>query len=432
MRPTSCEFADAWPRIVRALASLTGSLDEAEEFAAEAVARAAAHDGPIESYAAWCTTVAKRAWLDQVRRTAVERRLAPELARQLTRPTAGPTDPAGRAMASDDPLDTSVTDELDDRLALLFVACDDALSPTSQMVLALRVVCGLTTPEIAHHLGLKDTAAAARLTRAKATLREARGAFRVPDPAERSARLPVVLACVAGLFTIAHRVGFEPADAATDTGRAALSIADALVAAHPGDLEVRGLRAVIRLGLARRPARVDDTGTALALDEVDRSRWDRTLLTSGLADATLATRGTGRFALEAAISGLHSSAPSFATTDWAGVCLLYDALVAVWPSPSVQVARLAARAHRLLAEGVEADDPRLRATETELEALEVGGPAYAGRDAALTLADVAWRTGRREEAARRYRGLAKVVEPEPVRRFCLRRAGGGDRPVESG
>ncbi len=242
-----------------------------------------------------------------------------------------------------------------------------------------------------------------------------------------------MLACVAGLFTVAHRTGFDPVDVATDTGRAALSIADALVAACPDDTEVLGLRAVIRLGLARRPARLDDTGTALPLDEVDRSRWDRTLLVAGMADATLATRGSGRFALEAAISGLHTSAPSFERTDWARVCLLYDALLRVWPAPSVHVARLAARAHRLLSDGVTTgDDPRLRVIERELHTLEEGGPAYASRDAGLTLADLAWRTGRREEAARRYRGLAKVVQSEPVRRFCLRRAGGRDRPAEPG
>src|SRR5689334_17153573 len=124
-------FEEAWPRIVRALASFTGSLDDAEEYAAEAVARAAAHerDGgvPIESYAAWCTSVARRAWPDDVRRRSTLRRLTPELAR----PEADHT-----AMDADD-LPLRGTVDLDDRLALLFVACDEALSATSRMVLAL-------------------------------------------------------------------------------------------------------------------------------------------------------------------------------------------------------------------------------------------------------------------------------------------------------
>jgi RNA polymerase sigma-70 factor (ECF subfamily) len=421
------EFEEAWPRIVRALASFTGSLDDAEEYAAEAVARAAAHEngggGPIESYAAWCTSVAKRAWLDDARRRTVLARLAPELARSDTDLTAAPvTDRT--AMDADDLSRAG----LDDRLALLFVACDEAISPASRMVLALRVVCGLTVPQIASHLGIQETAAAARLTRAKRALTEARGSFHIPDASERRRRLPVVLACVAGMFTVAHRTVLDPADAVADTGRQALSIADAVVAAYPSDTEVRGLRAVIRLGLARRPGRVDETGTGLALDEVDRTRWDLTLLRAGLADATLAAAGDGRFALEAAIAGLHSSARTFADTDWERIVSLYLALEQRWPSPSVQVARLSATAHGCLARGAGTAE-----VERELRALEAGAAAYARRDAALALADIAWRTGRRDEATALYRDLAEVMEAEPLRRFCLRRASGApDQPSETG
>ena len=165
-------------------------------------------------------------------------------------------------------------DDLDDRVALLFVACDEALAPGARMVLALRVVCGLTIAQTAMHLGIQESAAAARLTRAKRTLAQARGEFRVPEPAERSQRLPAVLDCVAGMFTVAHRSWLEPPDALSDMGRQALSIADALVALFPDETEVHGLRAVVRLGLARRPGRVAD-GVAMTLDEVDRSRWDQ-------------------------------------------------------------------------------------------------------------------------------------------------------------
>jgi RNA polymerase sigma factor (sigma-70 family) len=421
--PGTGEFEEAWPRIVRALASFTGSLDDAEEYAAEAVARAAAHerDGgrAIESYAAWCTSVAKRAWLDDARRRTVERRLAPELARPDTDHSSLPvTDRT--AMDADD----LSREGLDDRLALLFVACDEAISPASRMVLALRVVCGLTVPEIAGHLGVQDAAAAARLTRAKRALSEARGAFHVPDATERARRLPVVIACVSGMFTVAHRTVLDPGDALADTGRQALSIADALVAAYPDDTEVRGLRAVIRLGLARRPGRVDTDGTGLALDEVDRSRWDTGLLTAGLDDATAAASGDGRFAIEAAIAGLHSSAPSFERTDWPRIVQLYGALEDRWPSPSVRVARLVATAQARLAADADATTRgALDDIERELASIETHGPAYASRDAGLALADLEWRTGRREHAAGRYRDLAEVVAVEPLRRFCLRRAG---------
>jgi predicted RNA polymerase sigma factor len=421
------EFEEAWPRIVRALASFTGSLDDGEEYAAEAVARAAAHErgggSPIESYAAWCTSVGKRAWLDDARRRSVERRLAP----QLARPDTDPRSPLVTDRAAMDADDLSRAG-LDDRLALLFVACDEAISPSSRMVIALRVVCGLSVPQIAGHLGIQETAAAARLTRAKRALSEARGTFHIPDAQERERRLPVVLACVAGMFTVAHRTVLDPADGVADTGRQALSIADAVVAAHPTDTEARGLRAVIRLGLARRPGRVDDTGTGLALDEVDRNRWDAVLLLAGLDDATVAAAGEGRFAIEAAIAGLHSSAGTFADTNWDRIVDLYSALERRWPSPAVHVARLVATAHGRIARGLDTIE-----VEQELLDLLDGPAAYASRDAALALADLSWRTGRRGDAAALYRDLADTMEAEPLRRFCLRRAAWPtDHPSEPG
>ncbi len=291
------------------------------------------------------------------------------------------------------------------------------------MVLALRVVCGLSIEQTAMHLGIQPSAAAARLTRAKRALAQARGEFQVPGAAERLVRLPVVLDCVAGMFTVAHRTGLEPTDALADMGSQALSIADALVSLFPDETEVRGLRAVVRLGLARRPGRVDDDGVALTLDEVDRSTWDQQLLRAGLADAAIAARGDGRFALEAAISGLHSAAPSFARTDWVRIVQFYEALQQVWPSPAVDIALLAARAQQALEEGAGLDQ-----VERGLQRLADEGPSYARRDAAFALADLCWRTGRRAEAAERYRELTASVDNEAVRRFCLRRAGEGGQP----
>src|ERR1700712_1843461 len=292
VRPTAEEFRAAWPRVVRVLATWSGSLDGAEEYAAEAMARAVAHQGgAIDDLAAWCVRVAKRAWIGDHRRRGAFERLAPRLTSEEAT-DAVDTDP-----------DEGLPQGLDDRVALLFVACDEALPAGAQMVLALRVVCGLTIPQTALHLGISETAAAARLTRAKKALAQARGEFRVPDVSERRRRLPVVLDCVAGMFTVAHRTGLEPPDALADIGTQALSIADALVALFPDDPEVRGLRAVIRLGLARRPARVDAEGVALTLEEMDRSLWDQDLMRGGLEDAALAAPGPGRGALPRARLG---------------------------------------------------------------------------------------------------------------------------------
>jgi RNA polymerase sigma factor (sigma-70 family) len=403
VRPTAEQFRAAWPRVVRVLATWSGSLDDAEEYAAEAMARAVAHQGaPIDDLVAWCVRVAKRAWIDDHRRRGSFDRLAPRLTSEEAT-DAVDTDP-----------DEGLPEGLDDRVALLFVACDDALPAGAQMVLALRVVCGLTIPQTALHLGISETAAAARLTRAKKALAQARGEFLVPEASERRHRLPVVLDCVAGMFTVAHRTGLEPPDALADLGAQALSIADALVALFPDDPEVHGLRAVVRLGLARRPARVDAAGVALTLEEMDRSRWDTDLMRTGLDDAAFAARGNGRFALEAAISGLHTTAPSPAQTDWARILQLYAALEDTWPSPAVQVARLTALAW--------ADPGAVAESEEGLRRLADEGPPYARRDAAFALADLCWRTGRREESRRRYRELAASAQHDAVRRFCERRA----------
>ena len=398
------EFRAAWPQVVRNLAVATRSLDLGEEYAAEAFARAAAQPpGRIDDLAAWCVAVGKRAFLDDTRRQAVFQRLRPELARPET------TDPM-------DPIPPG--DALDYRLALLFVACDDQLARGAQLVLTMRVVCGLSTRQIARHLGISDATAAARLTRAKSGLAKARGEFSLPSPAERQVRLPVVLACVAGLFSVGQREVMAPVDATADPARDALSLTEALVAEYPDEVEVLALRAVCRLGLARRPGRVRD-GLALPLEESDRTAWDRTLLEAGLDDAAEAAHlcsSPGRFTLEAAISGLHATAPSAEDTDWARLATLYDALTEVWASPAVEVARLVVRGRLALRDHADLAD-----VELGLERLVSDGPAYAARDAGFALADLAHRTGRREEASARYRELLEVTPEGPVREFCRSR-----------
>ncbi|WP_225997527.1 DUF6596 domain-containing protein [Myceligenerans pegani] len=407
-------FRIAWPQVVRALAVVTRSLDRGEECAAEAFARAASRpDGSIDDLTAWCVHVGRRVWLDGVRHEAVLARLMPDVARaETTTMDDAPARPG---------------DALDDRLALLFVACDDALAPGAQLVLAMRVVCGLSIRQIASHLGIAEATAAARLTRAKSGLARARGEFAVPGPAERETRLPTVLACVAGLFSVGQREALQPADATEDPARDALVLAEALVAEFPGDPEALGLRAVCRLGLARRPARVRG-GVALPLDEVDRTGWDARLLRAGLGDVAAAVALTdrpGRFVLEAAISGAHSTSPDADGTDWDRLAQLYDALLAVWPSPATRVARLVVLGRLCLADtGTGAADAAgLTEIERELEELVADGPPYAARDASLALADLARRTGRADEAAARYRELIDVVPEGPLREFCRRHAG---------
>ena len=311
-------------------------------------------------------------------------------------------------------------DGLDDRLALLFVACDEALAPGAQMVLALRVVCGLSIAETAMHLGIQESAAAARLTRAKRSL--GAGPGRVPGARRdrAAARLPVVLDCVAGHV---HRRPPHWARAARPPGRhgpQALSIADALVALFPTDTEVRGLRAVVRLGPGAPPGRVDDAGVALTLDEVDRSRW-----TSRAAAGRAGRRGVrrrGRRPVRPRGRDLRPAQrrpPSVAETDWAADRRSSTtALEQVWPSPAVRVALLAAQGQVALAER------RRPAVRSRRELRAAGGrgavvrpPGRGVRAGRPVLAHRAPRRGGRAlPRARRRRTTS-----EAVRRFCERR-----------
>ncbi len=167
-------------------------------------------------------------------------------------------------------------------------------------------------------------------------------------------------------------------------------------------------------------------GVALPLDEVDRTAWDQRLLRAGLDDAAAALArysgpgsvSPGRFALEAAISGVHANAPDAAGTDWPRLAQLYDALLATWPSPATRVARLVVLGRLALRDGGD-----LSPVEHELEELVAEGPPYAARDASLALADLARRSGRADDAAGRYRELLDVVPEGPLREFCRRYAG---------
>lgn len=411
--PDQGEVRDVLPRAVRALATWCGDLGRAERLVGEALDRAAAlppGERPSD-LTDWCVTLGRQVHLDALRR-------APRPDERLEAPMAELSE-AGDELDPD-----GVPSGLDDRLALLFVVCDPALPEDLRLVLALRVVGGLPLPEVAVHLGLGEAATRTRLARAEVALAEAQPRFAVPPAAEREARLPLVLDCVAAMYAVAHRTSPEPPDALEDLGGQALSIADGLVDMHPGDPEVRGLRSMVLLGLARRPGRVDEHGVALALDEVDRRRWDRRMTAVGLDDAAVAMQGHGRFALEAAIAALHAASPSVAQTDWPRVVQLYGVLRDLGGSPAVEVAELAARTQLVVHAfpGTEVEAPQVLATiERRLVELVGDAPTFARRDAAFALADLRWRTGRRGETVSTYRRLLEHVTSPPVRAFCERR-----------
>ncbi|MCU1413947.1 MAG: putative polymerase, sigma-24 subunit, subfamily [Microbacteriaceae bacterium] len=317
-------FATEWPRVVGAILRAFGSLDLAEESAQEAFARAAeltAGGTRIDNLGAWATTAARRIAIDSLRRDA--------------------------ALAAKLPLlvEDQQDDETDDRLGLVFIACDPVLSTEQQVALALRIVCGVPTADIAAFFGIQEPTIAARLTRAKRAIERSGHRFEWLEGDARISRLEAVLTTIYGVYTLGHtaNTGDELTDARL--GSIAHALAESVVGEFGRDTEALGLLALIELGESRRPGRTSPDGIPLTLAEVDRSAWGRQRMSRGLVLAARALPGGGRFALQAGISGLHSSAARWEDTDWNAINTLYYGLLRVWPAPVVKLGALVARSH---------------------------------------------------------------------------------------
>jgi len=310
----------AWPALISQLVRDYGSLELAEDSVQEAVLRSL-DAGELRDPVAWVATVARRLAVDELRREQVRRRKAPLLAAGLTAPTA----PAGITTG-------------DDRLDLLVLACHPVLPSGSRMPLALRFVLGVPTEAIADAFGVEHQAMSARLTRAKRRLDAHGRRFEPPGPGHRAE----VYAEIAVLYTLGHTALAGPVLGHDVDRGTAIDLARAAVRAWPADPEATGLLALLLLTEARHPGRTDAGGRPVTLREADRSTWDAGLIGEGLGLAAGALPTMGRFALQAGIAGLHSSAPSWQDTDWAAVVRLYDRLLERWPSPGAAVARAVA------------------------------------------------------------------------------------------
>ena len=279
--------------------------------------------------AAWLTTVARRSALDRLRREKALLGKLPLLAVEAAE--GGPAIPGDGA------------DEPADLLRLIFTCCHPALALESRIALTLRLMCGLTTSEVAGCLLIKETAAAARITRAKKQIATAKIPFKIPEVDELPLRLDAVLTVVHLVYTAGHTASGPELRRTDLTGRA-VDLARMLVMLMPDESEAAGLLALLLLTEARGDSRVGQDGELVLLADQDRDRWDARLVAEGIARATTALQtGEGRFSLLAAIAGLHAIAPSWDTTDWRQVARMYDALMSRWPSPVVALNRVAAR-----------------------------------------------------------------------------------------
>lgn len=384
-----------WGFVLAATARVIGSIDLAEECVQDAYGSALEawlRDGVPRSPGAWLTTAARRRALDVLRREQTLRRKLPLLVE-----TPGEVE-----------LPLADSDIPDDRLRLVFTCCHPALAREAQVALTLRLICGLTTAEIARAFLVSEPTMAARVTRAKKKIAVARIPYRVPEAADLPDRLDAVLTVVHLVFTTGHTAPVGADLVRTDLVERSIDLCRMLRLLMPDEPEVRGLLALMLLTDARRDARVGEDGSMVLLEDQDRSRWDRAAIDEGLTLVSELLRGSpGRFGLQAAIAAVHAIAPSYARTDWSRLLLLYDALGILWPNPVVALNRTVPL---LMVDGP-------AAALAEVERLEADGRLAGYRYLASTKADLLRRLSRDAEAADAYREALELVDNDTERAY---------------
>ena len=368
---------EEWARVVATLARRFGDLDIAEEMTADAFATAVKRwpvDGVPPNPGAWLTTTANRKAIDRLRREARRADKHKEALMLLpdTTESLGAID--------------------DDRLRLVFTCCHPALAMEARVALTLRMVGGLTVPEIAHAFLIQEAAMGRRITRAKAKIKVAKIPYRVPSSEDLPARVTGVLAVLYLIFNEGYLASDPEKEAIrSDLTAEAIRLTRLVRDLMPADGEVAGLLALMLLTEARLAARVSENGELVTLAEQDRNAWDRELIAEGhaLVRARLASgQAPGRYQLLAAINAVHTDARDVRDTDWSQVIALYDQLIRLDPSPIVRLNRAIAVA--------ELDGPGVALVEIEGLPLE-GYHAFHA-----THADLLRRLGRSAESRAAY------------------------------
>jgi RNA polymerase sigma-70 factor (ECF subfamily) len=400
-----------WAFVLAATVRVAGDLDVAEECAQEAYVDALEawrHGGVPDRPGAWLTTAARRRAVDRVRRDVTLRRKLPLLVESVEAGALG-----GPLGDEGDPRDDGVRAVPDDRLRLIFTCCHPALDSAARIALTLRLVCGVPTPDVARAFLVPEATMAARITRAKKKIAQARIPYRAPSATELPDRLASVLATVYLLFSTGHTAPTGEQLVRDEVCDRAVDLARTLVTLLPAEPEARGLLGLLLLTDARRVTRLDAEGRLVLLEDQDRSRWDQPRILEGLRFTVEALRRPqpGRFALQAAIAGAHAVAPSFALTDWTRVVHLYDLLLEQDPSPVVTLNRAAALA---FAKGADAG---LAELDRLADDARLGGYPYLQ----AARADLLRRLGRHGEAAAAYRAALGLTTNSAERDFLRRR-----------
>lgn len=321
---------EEWARVVAALTSRFGDLDIAEEAVAEAFATAVQRwpaKGVPPNPGAWLTTTANRKAIDRIRREG--KRDDKQRGAQAVYDPPDPPTPIG-----------AIDDE---RLRLIFTCCHPALAMQTRVALTLRLVAGLTVPEIARAFLVQESTMGQRITRAKTKIKSARIPYRVPSAKDLPARVSGVLAVLYLVFNEGYlATGPDTDPVRHELTAEAIRLTRLIRVLLPEDGEVTGLLALMLLTEARRTARVSAGGDLVALDEQDRGAWDQALIAEGhqlVRERLAAGVAPGRYQILAAINAVHTSARDIRDTDWSQVVALYGQLVRLDPSPIVALNR---------------------------------------------------------------------------------------------
>ncbi|GAA1159818.1 RNA polymerase sigma factor [Nocardioides aquiterrae] len=390
-------YREEYGRVVASLVRRFGDFDLAEEAAAEALLVALERwpvDGVPPNPGGWLTTTAGNRAIDRIRRES-HRDAKHQAALMMQDDT--PHEPTGIVE--------------DDRLRLIFTCCHPALAPEARVALTLRLLGGLTVPEIAQAFLVPETTMAQRITRAKKKIAAARIPYRVPGPDDLTARLGGVLAVVYLVFNEGYLASSGEHSIREDLTAEAIRLGRILRQLLPDQPEVAGLLALMLLTEARRTTRVDANGELVPLRDQDRGGWDRELIAEGhaLVQECLSLGRPGQYQLLAAINAVHTDAPDAAATDWGQIAQLYDLLYAVTPSPIVALNRAVAIA--------ELDGPEVALAE--VDRLDLG--TYHAWHA--TRADLLRRLGRSAEARAAYDAAMAATENPAERAYLARRRG---------
>lgn len=319
-----------WASVLAATVRVAGDIDSAEEAVQDAYARALSTWGARGIPAnpgAWLTVTARRRALDMHRRAAAARRALPK----LHDPEA-----SSHVVPGEDAQDIP-----DDRLRLIFTCCHPALALDAQLSLTLRLLCGLSTADIARAFLLPEPTMAARITRAKKKIAAAHIPYRVPAADELHERVDGVLSVVFLVFTTGHTAPSGANLMRRDLAERGHELAQMRRMLLPDNRDVAGLLALVLLTDARREARLGEDRELVLLENQDRSKWDRTAIDKGVAilREALQQRPPSRFALMAAIAAVHDESQSWSDTDWQEILGLYELLAETWPSPVVKLNR---------------------------------------------------------------------------------------------